>query len=103
MRIQNTVIVSVYGGVVQDIATDLDPDRVRFVIVVDAKVPVEGQFGGTNPSKLSDIFAPDRLRRLGVDACQSDADASKFHAHGLRDCRSPQLWRRQVVDDLDEG
>ena len=110
MRIQNTVIVSVFGGVVQDIATDLDPDRVQFILKVTGRslnndtdnITAEDSFGTLNPSKLTDVFSTGRQRRLGVDNCVTDSEAHIQHKYGVSDCRSPRLWRRSVADDLRE-
>lgn len=103
MRIQNTVIISVYGGVVQDIATDLDPEGVRFILIDSGKGEVEVH-GDVYPSKLTDPFSREHLRALGADECLTDEDAITRHGteHGVSGCQSPQLWRRQVTDDLDD-
>ncbi|KKN47963.1 hypothetical protein LCGC14_0657770 [marine sediment metagenome] len=103
MRIQNTVIVSVYGGVVQDIATDLDPDGVRFILVDHDNEQDDFNNGheDVNASPITAVFNAERRRELGIDDCRADADAQSHHEHGVSDCRSPQLWRRQVTDDLE--
>lgn len=119
-KVQRTVIVSVTGGVVQDIATDLDTEAVRFILVdfdVDGDDETEKivRISGAgcdehsdpayvedfNTSPLTIYSAADR-RVMRIDGCKTDGQAQAKHEHGVSDCRSPQLWRRRVVDDLTE-
>lgn len=104
MRIQNTVIVSVYGGVVRDIATDLDPDGVRFILVdydVDGEKPDQLVVMSGDDAHVDDFtttplpggFSPEDRARLCLDDCATDGQAQSHHEHGTPDCRSPYLWR----------
>ncbi len=116
-KIEYTAIVSVYGGVVQDIATNAP--NVRFVLVdfdVEGEEPGRlSQIRGTDPKNKSDpayveTFNPSPLdlyckadrRVMGIDDCQTDGESQSRHEHGVSDCASPYQWRRGAVDTLEE-